>query len=106
MSFDPTTIPSKDGQPVTWNTGRLYTRHGQRMAATFDPATGRVVFVDHDRGIQGEFLAEAPTRSTLRALVDSRYLHSDYDMPRGSSHTDPLLALVEEAARNAPSIAG
>lgn len=39
---------------IHFNTGRLYTRNGQRITATLH-ADGIVTFYDHDRMIDGEF---------------------------------------------------
>lgn len=42
----------KDKPVISFNTRRMYTEHGQRIAATTAPGE-RVVFVDIDRGIYG-----------------------------------------------------
>jgi hypothetical protein len=39
---------------IRFNTGRLYTKAGQRVTATLRD-DGVVTFMDHDRGVSGEF---------------------------------------------------
>ena len=38
---------------IAWQTGRFYSKEGQRVAAAFTD-DGRIVFLDYDRGIDGE----------------------------------------------------
>lgn len=52
MRFPPVEELIKKSPPVVWNTGHLYTEHGQRIAAIKLP-DDRVYFVDVDRNIDG-----------------------------------------------------
>jgi hypothetical protein len=40
---------------LSFNTGRKYTSAGQRIVATLYEDTQTVTFMDHDRGVDGEF---------------------------------------------------
>lgn len=50
--------PASAKAPITWNTGRTYSEHGQRMAAIAIHPNG-VLMVDYDRHIEC-FLPECP----------------------------------------------
>ena len=60
---------------LTFNTGRKYSKSGQRIAATIHD--GKVYFVDHDRGIEGVLRHAVPLMSS--AIMDA-YDHNRYDM--------------------------
>lgn len=51
---------------IHFNTGRLYSVHGQRITATLHD-DGIVTFFDHDRMVHGEFNAVYPTDVTFNA---------------------------------------
>jgi hypothetical protein len=60
---------------TAWNTGRLYGKAGQRMAAEYDAARRTIVFVDVDRGIDGtiEQAGRIENERELREVVMQRY---------------------------------
>ena len=68
---------------IYWNTGRGYSAHGQRMAAT-QLADGRVQFVDIDRGIDHvtKYECELTRTAVMRAYDNceygTRYEYPDY----------------------------
>ena len=61
---------------TTWNTGCLYSEHGQRMAATV--VDGEVYFLDLDRRIDGHFEVSPCVAMPVKDSVDSHYLHNDF----------------------------
>lgn len=62
---------------ITFNTGRMYSEHGQRIAACV--VGGRCYFIDIDRGIDGSFEFNAPYEDNLTPeLVMSNYDHGNY----------------------------
>lgn len=56
---------------IHFNTGRMYTRHGQRITATLHD-DGVVTFYDHDRMIDGEYrlLDDVFGPSNVRRMYD------------------------------------
>ncbi len=60
---------------ISWNTGRLYTAEGQRIAAG-RTAEGTVHFVDIDRQISGILTDQVPFHV---AHVMQEYDHNRYD---------------------------
>lgn len=61
---------------IHFNTGRLYTKHGQRITATLHD-DNVVTFWDHDRMVHGEFtMGDFDTFNS--ALVQYRYDHSQH----------------------------
>ena len=86
---------------LTFNTGRGYTEHGQRIAAT-KLDDGRVLFVDVDRGIS--YVSAEPIELTARAIMAAY----DYDRT-GSVYTaftdyaerERVLSELRNAARGA-----
>lgn len=64
-----------------WNTGRLYTTHGQRMTALV-LEDGSVLFKDKDRMIDGVITKARPDFAVgeggLQWFVDDAYLHGHY----------------------------
>ena len=60
----------------TWNTGRLYSSAGQRIAAAL--VNGVVYFADADRGIDGEYRPLVLPSFDLRRSVMARYDANDY----------------------------
>lgn len=66
-------------QILAWNTGRQYTREGQRLMAELTPK-GTVIFADHDRMIYGETKEPVPE---MWPLWDSdrqiRWVQRQYD---------------------------
>lgn len=72
------------GQQVAFNTGRAYTKNGQRIAArVLDD--GRVLFVDVDRNISGvtyhHHLFDADFYGSLRKFVETEYDLCYYNCP-------------------------
>lgn len=89
-------------QKFFWNTGRLYTEHGQRMGAYWDGT--HIHYVDVDRMITGSFRC---------SNVDSDYLLKEYvqvvyDRPLGHRHCilpyPELHAFEDETKEKAPSL--
>ena len=60
---------------LVWNTGRKYSKSGQRIAATIHD--DKVYFVDQDRMISGVLRELVPL--TQSAVMDA-YDHNRYDM--------------------------
>lgn len=84
-------------QILTFNTGREYTKNGQRIAAA--RVDGGVVFVDIDRGIDG-FIADAAGSARValtQAVVMRRYDLNLYDC---SSYRFPEVRRALELAAN------
>jgi hypothetical protein len=76
---------------ITWNTGRLYSDKGQRIAAT-QLNDGRVMFVDIDRGL--EYVTAKPCELGQSAVM------ACYDYNQTDYHRDEeRLALLKDAAR-------
>lgn len=95
MALTQTTAPVADDGTIiaaAWNTRRLYSKAGQRIAAAFLVDFDLVVFVDIDRGIEGRFAVDAEMASLitdasdLRAEVMYRY---DRGLFRESMHDVP-----------------
>ena len=65
---------------ITFNTGREYTEHGQRIAAALLD-NGDIYFVDIDRGIDGTIKANGLTRQDVvdLGLFTQRAIMADYD---------------------------
>lgn len=68
---------------VVFNTGRLYQPDGQIITATYEPATHRVLFMDHSRCIAGEILNRSPI-TTEAELMAHAMLHYDLNQYRMS----------------------
>lgn len=74
---------------IAWQTGRFYSNEGQRVAAAFTD-DGRIVFLDYDRGIDGEMPAPdndyyRDTKDHARQIRD--YIMTEYDYGR-YTHTN------------------
>ena len=89
-----------------WNTGCLYSEHGQRIAAT--EIDGTIFFVDLDRMIDGQLPAPDPSlprldnaERTIRQRVESFYGANKYEMCDGD-HRE-ILKKLEAAARAVPT---
>lgn len=54
---------------ITFNTGRKYTAHGQRIVATLHD-DGVVTFFDHDRNVDGEFPLSQWQELTQQLVMD------------------------------------
>ena len=87
MALIQNTPPVADDGTVlaaAWNTRRLYSAAGQRIAAAFLIDYDLVVFVDIDRGIEGKFPVDAELASLitderdLRAEVMYRYDRGEF----------------------------
>ena len=80
---------------ITWNTRRLYTEHGQRIAAQVVGNT--VYFTDVDRCIDGKFPWDPiPGLSTVKDDVTWHYDFNKYEMVDGNDR-DIMLALKTAA---------
>lgn len=66
---------------AAWNTGRLYGKGGQRMAAQYDQYTRTITFVDIDRCIDGTITQAGLIENAghLYDVVMHRYDHGQYD---------------------------
>lgn len=100
--------------PIVWQTGALYTKHGQRLGAqVMDADTGLVVFTDIDRAISGTFVVSFAPRlaspESIKAAVMRAYLYNEFDHTGTFRLTEDQHAkfreLVNFTAANAPSIA-
>lgn len=80
----------------TWMTGRDYTEAGQRIAVVVLPSTGRVAFVDVDRGISGVTKNALPGYSDLPALKS--FFMEEYDHGRysGNFYDTPEIGSLED----------
>ena len=85
---------------TTWNTGRHYSEHGQRIAAA--EVEGGIVFLDLDRGIDG-LIPLANIARDLRTQAQHAYDYGNYDS--AWQHAETLKKLAEAAA-HAPIIKG
>ena len=89
---------------ITFNTGRNYTEHGQRIAAQ-RVASGAVVMIDIDRGI--DYLLPTSTEFTQRGVM-SAYDHNRVIYPSdiGLSYDDyyAILKTLRAAAGAATSV--
>lgn len=82
---------------ITWNTGSLYTAHGQRMAAK--QVGDMIYFVDADRNIDGKFeISEFSKhiKKPIKDQVNAAYLNDTYDMLDGNDR-DIVSELLDEA---------
>lgn len=80
---------------LTFNTGRLYTEHGQRIRAASDGET--IYFDDKDRMIDGvypAFVAEFTPRAIMMAYDSGAYVH--WPNIRDCAEIDELKAAVAE----------
>lgn len=88
-----------------WQTDRLYTDAGQRMAATYDK-DGHVLFVDIDRGIDGRSKEPVPeaTRGavSLRQVAMHVYDYNLYDGFRWQEGYDNITKELIAAAQAVP----
>lgn len=75
---------------LKFNTGRGYSPQGQRISATLLP-DGRMVFVDHDRGIRGRTLQLCPV---LNEAQQQYWLMKQYDL---NQYEDLLRSETPEA---------
>ena len=89
---------------ITFNTGRNYTEHGQRIAAQ-RVESGAVVMIDIDRGI--DYLLPISTEFTQRGVM-SAYDHNRVIYPSdiGLSYEDyyAILKTLRAAAGAATSV--
>jgi|KBSMisStandDraft_5_1062788.scaffolds.fasta_scaffold924458_2 hypothetical protein len=69
----------------SWNTGRLYTKAGQIIIASWDDEDGEVTFNDISRMIDGQLrTAYASPPRSLQSVVMNAYDHNLYDGNRRS----------------------
>lgn len=99
------------GKVWAFNTGRLYTVAGQRIAATF-AADGAFYFVDLDRGLDGYLpagtIAPASVQTSSDVLRVYDYVWSTSGQGRGIPWADDARAIREQltvAAGNVPPVA-
>lgn len=97
----------------TWNTGRLYGREGQRIAATVIEEKAKIVFADLDRHVDGEIPlsrrgkdwdAYAIEKLVMTAYDFGNYSHyaADGDYP---AYRATVSQLHKYAAEHAPKLA-
>lgn len=77
-----------DGSVIAWQTGRWYSEAGQRIAAARTD-DDRIVFLDYDRGIDGEIV---PDPAYMPYIKDNPtelrdYIMTEYDYGR-YAHTN------------------
>jgi len=86
---------------IKFNTGREYTKNGQRIAATLQD-NGNIVFADIDRGIYGIIDAGGLTLDDILSLncFTQRVIMEDYDANRYSdiSSNSAIAQQLREAA--------
>lgn len=93
----------------TWNTGNLYSDHGQRIAAT-RLTGGKYAFLDLDRGISGILTEDdKPESLNTAAFVGSQYRAGNYTdglyvQNRPYAEARELEDLLNAAAMTAPSM--
>lgn len=98
---------------IAWNTGALYQREGQRIAAVVIPEQSKVVFADVDRMVDGEFpLARVKDFDSysLQQIVMNAYNFGNYTHYPADEDYSTYRALISElnkfAAANAPKLRG
>ena len=87
---------------VAWNTGKKYTRGGQKMAATI--VSGLCSWVDVSRGLEGSFMArrmggEGYMESEIKENV--MYLY-DRNLGSGYAPDTEVREALEKAAEEVP----
>lgn len=94
---------------LTWNAGRQYSSKGQRMSAVRLTTTGRVAFLDADRGIEGVTLEEVAVELLPEPLMHfvmteydaGRYQEGFFDVPEIMSESHSSFSeVMKEAALN------
>ena len=80
----------------TWNTGRHYTEHGQRIAAT--AVEGGIVFLDIDRHIDG-FIALARGGAHVKDLRAQTQHNYDFGNYTSAWQHNDVLTLLRTAIR-------
>lgn len=96
-------LPSKI---EVWNTGNLYSEHGQRIGAVLYE-DGDILFVDIDRGIEGVLPPEFMARYSLKERVMEGYMGQKWDYwchPWREDYYPRRDALREYAKAHAPSV--
>lgn len=88
---------------AAWNTGRLYGREGQRIAAMVSADGKQILFADDDRMVDGAFpIARVPQDAyAMRALVMAAYDHNNY----GYVSHEQVRELYRAAREHAPRLA-
>ena len=86
-------------QPIiAFNTGRHYTTHGQRIAAT-RLASGRVLFVDYDRDLDYVTVEPVPlTRQAVMSCYDANDTESSYSAIPDYAERTRLIETLERVA--------
>jgi hypothetical protein len=109
LEIEPPAAPPAPPLIETWNTGNLYSAHGQRIAAT-RLTGGKYAFLDLDRGISG-ILTENNKPENLSAAhhVGEQYRAGNYTeglyrAGRPYQEAQELENLLNAAAMTAPSL--
>lgn len=88
---------------AAWNTGRLYQRNGQQIAAEVSADGKSILFADASRMVDGRFpIARAP--GDAYALMEMTMNAYDYDNYNGARH-DEVAHLYRAAREHAPDLA-
>jgi hypothetical protein len=109
LEIEPPAAPPAAPIVETWNTGNLYTAHGQRIAAT-RLIGGKYAFLDLDRGISGILTErDKPENLSAAAFVGSQYRAGNYTeglyiQNRPYAEARELENLLHAAAMTAPSL--
>lgn len=90
---------------TAFNTGRLYTKAGQRIAAEYDPQKRRILFSDTDRMVDG-VIEQAGIMSNAReveSVTMHRYDYGQYDGASKPEDRTRIDELHKYARENAPT---
>lgn len=108
LEIEPPAAPKAPPIVEAWNTGNLYTAHGQRIAATL-LIDHKIAFLDLDRGISGILHERKPAHIGLKSFTNSEYRAGNYIdglyiQNRPYAEAQELENLLHAAAMTAPSI--
>lgn len=90
---------------TAWNTGRLYARVGQRIAAEYDADKRIILFVDDSRMVDGviEQAGRLETAREVQEVCMYRYDHLQYEAPNFEDR-ERIQQLYRYARENAPCL--
>lgn len=108
LEIEPPAAPPAAPLIEAWNTGNLYTAHGQRIAATL-LIDHKIAFLDLDRGISGILNERKPEARSLKSFTNSEYRALNYESSlyrhgRPYAEARELENLLNAAAMTAPSL--
>jgi len=108
LEIEPPAAPPAPPLIETWNTGNLYSAHGQRIAATL-LIDHKIAFLDLDRGISGILNERKPAHMSLKSFTNSEYRALNYESSlyrAGQPYAEAreLEDLLNAAALTAPSL--